>query len=127
MLFRSRIELEADLRRAVEQGEFTLHYQPIVELDSGRLIGVEALVRWQHPTRGLLAPGSFIPLAEETGLLLPIGRWVLRRACQQVRFWQRTIPGRQDLGVSVNLSAVELAQPYCVSGSGCGGRSGGRQ
>jgi diguanylate cyclase (GGDEF)-like protein/PAS domain S-box-containing protein len=110
-----RVELEADLRRAVEQGEFTLHYQPIVELDSGRLIGVEALVRWQHPTRGLLAPGGFIPLAEETGLLVPIGRWVLRRACRQVRAWQRTIPGYQQLSVSVNLSAVELAHPDLVA------------
>jgi diguanylate cyclase (GGDEF)-like protein/PAS domain S-box-containing protein len=110
-----RIELEADLRRAVQHGEFTLRYQPIVELDSGRLSGVEALVRWQHPTRGLLAPGSFIPLAEETGLLLPIGRWVLRHACQQVRAWQATIPGHRQLGISVNLSAVELAQPNLVA------------
>jgi len=110
-----RIELEADLRRAVDHGEFTLHYQPIIELDSGRLSAVEALVRWQHPTRGLLAPGSFIPLAEETGLLVPIGRWVLRTACQQVRAWQDSIPGYQRLGVSVNLSAVQLAQPNLVT------------
>ena len=110
-----RIELEADLRRAVDHGEFTLQYQPIVELDSGRLTGVEALVRWQHPTRGLLAPGSFIPLAEETSLLLPIGRWVLRRACQQARAWQLAVPGHQQLDVSVNLSAVELAQPNLVA------------
>ncbi len=110
-----RIELEADLRRAVEQDEFVLHYQPIVELDSGRFSGVEALVRWRHPTRGLLAPGSFIPLAEETGLLVPIGRWVLRRACQQVRSWQLTIPGHEQLGVSVNLSAVQLAQADLVA------------
>jgi diguanylate cyclase (GGDEF)-like protein/PAS domain S-box-containing protein len=109
-----RIDLEADLRRAIDRAEFVLHYQPIIELDSGRLTGVEALVRWQHPTRGLLAPGSFITLAEETGLVLPIGRWVLRTACQQVRSWQLTIPGHQHLEVSVNLSAVQLAQPELV-------------
>jgi EAL domain-containing protein (putative c-di-GMP-specific phosphodiesterase class I) len=110
-----RIELEADLRRAVEQDEFVLHYQPIVELDSGRLTGVEALVRWRHPTRGLLAPGSFIPLAEETGLLVTIGRWVLRRACQQVHSWQLTIPGCEQLAMSVNLSAVQLTQADLVA------------
>jgi diguanylate cyclase (GGDEF)-like protein/PAS domain S-box-containing protein len=110
-----RIELEADLRRAVDRDEFILHYQPIIELDSGRLTAVEALVRWQHPARGLLAPGSFIPLAEETGLLVPIGRWVLRTACQQVRAWQLTTPGHPELGVSVNLSAVQLAHPNLVA------------
>jgi diguanylate cyclase (GGDEF)-like protein/PAS domain S-box-containing protein len=110
-----RIELEADLRRAVEHNQMILHYQPIVELDSGRLTGVEALVRWQHPTKGLIPPGRFIPIAEETGLLLPIGRLVLRRACQQVRAWQRTIPGYEQLNVSVNLSSVQLEHPDLVA------------
>jgi len=107
-----RAELEADLRQALDHDQFRLRYQPIVDLRSGRVTGLEALVRWQHPTRGLLAPGSFIPLAEETGLLVGIGAWVLHHACQQTRYWQATIPGCEQLGISVNLSAVQLAQPH---------------
>jgi len=107
-----RADLEADLRQALDRDQLRLRYQPIVELQSGRITGLEALLRWQHPTRGLLAPGSFIPLAEETGLLVPIGAWVLHHACWQTRYWQASIPGCEQLGVSVNLSVVQLAQPH---------------
>jgi predicted signal transduction protein with EAL and GGDEF domain len=110
-----RAELEADLRQALDRDQFRLRYQPIVELQSGRVTGLEALVRWQHPTRGLLAPGSFIPLAEETGLLVAIGAWVLHQACQQTRSWQAAIPGYQQLGISVNLSAIQLTQPHLAA------------
>jgi len=110
-----RADLEADLRHALDRDQLRLRYQPIVELGSGRVTGLEALLRWQHPTRGLLAPGSFIPLAEETGLLVPIGAWVLHHACQQTRDWQATIPGCQQLGISVNLSAIQLAQPHLAA------------
>jgi EAL domain-containing protein (putative c-di-GMP-specific phosphodiesterase class I) len=72
-------------------------------------------VRWQHPTSGLLAPGSFVPLAEETGLLVPIGAWVLHQGCQQTRYWQANIPGCEQLGVSINLSAIQLAQPHLAA------------
>ena len=99
-----RIRLEVELRRAVERGEFCVFYQPIVDLATGRLDEVEALVRWNHPTRGLVLPGEFIALAEETGLIVPIGLWVLGEACRQVRSWQTEAPGDRPLAVSVNLS-----------------------
>ncbi len=110
-----RAELEADLRHAVDRGELRLRYQPIVDLRTGRVTGLEALVRWQHPTRGLLAPGSFVPLAEETGHLVGIGAWVLRHACLQAREWQASIAGYQHLGISVNLSAIQLSQPHLAA------------
>jgi diguanylate cyclase (GGDEF)-like protein len=100
-----RIELEADLRNAVEAGEFIIHYQPIVELSSGTMAFAEALIRWDHPRRGLVPPGDFIPLAEETYLIREIGHWVLFEACRQAASWQAE-HGR--IGVSVNLSAVQL-------------------
>ncbi len=106
-----RLDLEVDLRRAVERDELRLHYQPLVALDTGRIVGLEALVRWQHPTRGLVAPLEFIPLAEETGLILSIGRWVLETACRQAREWRDALPADRPLLMSVNLSARQFAQP----------------
>ena len=106
-----RLDLEVDLRRAVERDELRLHYQPLVALDTGRIVGLEALVRWQHPTRGLVPPLDFIPLAEETGLILSIGRWVLETACRQARAWGDMLPADQPLLMSVNLSARQFAQP----------------
>ena len=110
-----RAALEHGLRRALERDELVLHYQPLVDLTSGRVVGMEALLRWQHPERGLVPPLSFIPLAEETGLILPIGRWVLETACAQVRDWQRRIPAASGLVVSVNLSARQFAQADLVA------------
>lgn len=106
-----RMELEMDLRRAVEQQQFQAYYQPIVHLASGRLAGFEALVRWNHPNRGLVSPVDFIPVAEETGLIVPIGMWMLREACRQTRAWQQSFPAHADLDVSVNLSARQLKDP----------------
>jgi diguanylate cyclase (GGDEF)-like protein len=107
-----RLELEADIQRAVEREELVVHYQPIVTLADERIVGVEALVRWQHPTRGMLAPCAFIPVAEETGQILDIGAWVLREACRQVAVWQAELGDEAaPLRLSVNLSGLQLAQP----------------
>jgi len=103
-----RMQLETDLQKALQRHEFVVHYQPIVELGTGRVTGMEALVRWNHPTRGLLAPADFIPLAEETGLILPIGHWVLLEACRQASTWHAEHPDRPPLTVSVNISARQL-------------------
>ena len=108
-----RMDLELDLRNAVSRSEFVLHYQPVVALSTGRIVEMEALVRWKHPQRGLLFPGDFVGLSEETGLIVPLGRWVLHEACRQVRQWQLATPGSQ-LGISVNLSARQLQQPGLV-------------
>jgi diguanylate cyclase (GGDEF)-like protein len=109
-----RATLEHDLRRAIERSELRLHYQPIVDLGTGKVVGVEALLRWLHPVRGVVPPLSFIPLAEETGLILPIGRWVLETACEQVREWHRRYPAARGLVVSVNLSARQFAMADLV-------------
>jgi diguanylate cyclase (GGDEF)-like protein len=101
-----RLALETSLRQAIENGELLLHYQPRVEVDSLRITGVEALIRWQNPLLGLVSPADFIPLAEETGLILPIGDWVLREACRQNKAWQEK--GVATMRVSVNISALQL-------------------
>jgi diguanylate cyclase (GGDEF)-like protein len=108
-----RMDLELDLRNAVTRGEFVLHYQPVVALPTGRITELEALVRWNHPQRGLLMPGDFIALSEETGLIVPLGRWVLHEASRQTRQWQLAAPGIR-LGISVNLSGRQLQQPGLV-------------
>jgi diguanylate cyclase (GGDEF)-like protein/PAS domain S-box-containing protein len=104
-----RLELKADLQRAVERGELVVHYQPILNLCDGTLAGLEALVRWQHPERGLVPPDDFIPLAEETGLIRGIDSWVLREACSQLAAWRRARPGLEAVRVNVNISARDLA------------------
>jgi diguanylate cyclase (GGDEF)-like protein/PAS domain S-box-containing protein len=105
-----RWTLGNDLRQAVGRGELRLLFQPLIELHSGRASGLEALVRWQHPNRGLLSPDAFLSLAEETGLIVPIGRWVLTEACRQVRDWQQRLPGAESLAVAVNFSARQVRQ-----------------
>jgi diguanylate cyclase (GGDEF)-like protein/PAS domain S-box-containing protein len=107
---RALLQVETDLRRAVERREFRIHYQPIVSLETGTIAGFEALVRWDHPDRGLVAPGEFIPVAEDTGLIIPIGRVVLEEACRQAREWQARFPGGPPLSVSANLSMKQLLQ-----------------
>jgi len=99
------LELEVDLRAAVERNEFEIEYQPIVNLITGEVHGAEALLRWNHPTRGYVPPVRFVPMAEETGLIIPLGRWVLREACERARDWRAHYRGRRPLQVSVNLSA----------------------
>ena len=111
---RAMLGLETDLRRAGEREEHLLHYQPIVSLETNSLIGFEALVRWQHPRRGLLRPAEFLSLAEETGLVIQIDRWVLREACRQMREWQRRFAPQAPLCVSVNLSARDFSTPNLV-------------
>jgi EAL domain-containing protein (putative c-di-GMP-specific phosphodiesterase class I) len=105
-----RLNLEADLRRAIERGEFVMHYQPEIELVSGEIVGTEALLRWRHPRLGLISPDDFIPLAEETGLIVPIGRWALEAACRQARRWQTQRGQAPRLTMSVNLSARQFQQ-----------------
>ncbi|MBW3657393.1 MAG: EAL domain-containing protein [Actinobacteria bacterium] len=103
-----RLQLERDLQRALEEGQLVLHYQPIVTLADAGIVGVEALLRWDHPERGIIAPATFIPLAEETGLIVPIGRWVVREACRQVKEWQDRYPDAVPLRVSVNVSPTQI-------------------
>jgi EAL domain-containing protein (putative c-di-GMP-specific phosphodiesterase class I) len=110
-----RLLVESGLRHALERGEFEVHYQPIVILSGARLVGFEALLRWRHPQRGLLQPDQFIPTAEETGLIIPIGEWVLREACRQMREWDDVFPGCVDLVINVNLSAKQCLDPALVN------------
>src|SRR5205807_3016071 len=110
----ARLQLETDLRGALERKEFRNFYQPIVSLDSGQIVGFEALLRWQHPTRGLLGPEEFILVAEETGLIRELGWWNLREACRQMSDWRTGPNGRPELIISVNLSAKQFLQPNLV-------------
>jgi EAL domain-containing protein (putative c-di-GMP-specific phosphodiesterase class I) len=109
-----RIDMENDLRRALERHELRVHYQPLIDLATDRIVGFEALVRWQHPIRGLVPPLAFIPLAEETGLIVPLGRWVLETACRQATKWRDARPSGPRLLMSVNLSARQFVQPDLV-------------
>lgn len=111
---RDRLELEIALRRAIERGEFVVHYQPIVELPSGRISQVEALVRWNSPDRGLVQPDEFIPIAEESGIVVSLGEWVLKTATRQLRRWQDLYPEDPPLAMSVNLSPRQFLQPELV-------------
>jgi diguanylate cyclase (GGDEF)-like protein/PAS domain S-box-containing protein len=111
---KERLRLGADLRGAVERGEFVVHYQPIVDLPSGDVVSMEALVRWARPDGGLVPPNEFIPLAERSGLIVPIGAFVVREACRQTRAWQLQRPGR-PIGISVNVSGVQLQDSAFVA------------
>ena len=109
-----RLEIEQDLRSAIEHGELSVHYQPKVELATGEVGGMEALARWEHPESGPIPPSKFIPIAEETGLIIPLGRWVLREACRQAREWHELYPDSPPLNVSVNLSTKQVEHPDLI-------------
>ncbi|HZI20276.1 MAG TPA: EAL domain-containing protein [Pyrinomonadaceae bacterium] len=109
------LQMETDMRRALEREEFLLYYQPIVSLEDFRLRGFEALVRWQHPERGFISPIDFIPVAEETGMIIPLGEWVLQEACRQMRRWQTCFPLDHPLFISVNLSSKQFSQNTLIS------------
>ncbi|MGP1384348.1 MAG: EAL domain-containing protein [Thainema sp.] len=109
-----RLHLETDLRKALENGEFFLHYQPIVAIESGELTGFEALLRWQHPLHGLISPSDFIPVAEDTGLIVPLGLWILEAACQQMMNWRRRHKAAHTLKISINVSVRQLKMPAVV-------------
>ena len=109
-----RLELQTDLQQALVRGELRLLYQPVIDLATKTFVGAEALIRWEHPVRGLLSPGAFIPMAEETGLIVPVGRWVLEEACRQAAKWQRLLPSSTHFTVAVNLAVRQLEQPDIV-------------
>lgn len=109
-----RMEVENDLRYALERKEFCVYYQPLMNLETGQMTGVEALVRWQHPKKGMISPGVFIPIAEETGLIIPLGYWVMEEACRQVQIWQQEFPNSPPFSVSVNLSGRQLQRDDVV-------------
>jgi diguanylate cyclase (GGDEF)-like protein len=108
------LQIESDLRQALAQQEFKLHYQPIVSLSTGALIGFEALIRWQHPQNGFIAPCEFIEISEETGFIIPLGEWVLQEACRQLQAWHQSVPEHRELIVSVNLSSKQLREPKLI-------------
>jgi EAL domain-containing protein (putative c-di-GMP-specific phosphodiesterase class I) len=108
-------ESPAGLEGALERGELVVLYQPIVDLGTLRMVGAEALLRWEHPTRGLLPPAEFIPAAESSGLIVPIGAWILREACQRGVAWRARLPGRSPMGVAVNVSGRQLRDPGFVA------------
>jgi len=110
----AELQLERDLRRALPRGELSVHYQPVFQLTPRRLVGFEALLRWQHPRRGLLPAGEFLRAAESLGLLAPMGDWLLRTACRQMRHWQQSRPAAAELSLGVNLSAQQLLEPDYV-------------
>jgi diguanylate cyclase (GGDEF)-like protein len=118
-VMRSRViehmQIENDLRRALQRQELALHYQPVIRLRDGEIVALEALLRWNHPDRGLVGPLGFIPVAEESRLIVPIGRWVVEQACRQAAAWQQLSPDRAPVGVSVNLSARQVADPELIS------------
>jgi len=107
----TRLEIENEMRGALEHGEFILYYQPILALPAQQVVGFEALMRWQHPRRGVVPPADFIPIAEETGLIVPMGQWVLQQACRQLREWQLLFPMDPPLGININISAKQLREP----------------
>ena len=107
----TRLQLETDMRRGIEREEFLIYYQPISCLNTGKLAGFEALARWKHPTRGIVSPGEFIPVAEETGTIIPLGTWILKKACQQMQLWQAKYPHQSAMQISVNLSGKQLREP----------------
>ncbi|MEW1821578.1 EAL domain-containing protein [Arthrobacter sp. NPDC080031] len=104
----ARLDLESGLRTALEHGQMHLEYQPIIELPGGNTVGFEALLRWTHPSHGMIAPDIFIPVAEETGLIVPIGAWVMNQALTQAQHWRETVPGAEDLSIAVNISVRQL-------------------
>jgi len=110
-----RLELETELRRALGREEFRVYYQPEILLESGEIVGMEALVRWEHPKRGLLLPQEFLLTAEKSNLILPIGQWVLKEACNQLRTWQEQYPSTAPLVIGVNLSTREFFQPSLIA------------
>lgn len=109
-----RLQLETDLQQAMKSEQFYLKYQPIITLSSGKIVGFEALVRWQHPTLGQVSPEQFIPVAEATGLIIPLGKWILAEACQKLKTWQEQFPSCEPLSISVNLSGIQLTQPDLI-------------
>ncbi|WP_413160098.1 EAL domain-containing protein [Capilliphycus salinus ALCB114379] len=109
-----RLYLENDLRQALDREEFVLYYQPIVSLESGKIAGMETLIRWQHPQKGLIPPSEFIPIAEETGLIVAMGMWVLKTACSQMKVWHQQFPQTRNLKLSVNLSVRQLREPTLI-------------
>jgi EAL domain-containing protein (putative c-di-GMP-specific phosphodiesterase class I) len=110
-----RLELRADLQRALGTDQFELYYQPVVRLEDGTVTGLEALLRWHHPERGLVSPDDFIPFAEETGLIVPLGRWVLREGCRQAKLIRERIQSEQPLSMSINLSVKQLLHSDIVA------------